>query len=230
MNILLIAGHGAGDPGAVSTIDGVKNREADEGRALVSVLARELKRYDCTVGVYNTAKNAFQDLSASKLPASVFKSYDYVLELHFNAGATKAANGKATGTECYVTTSERGTTVEQAICEALARLGFTNRGVKRKNFAVIAAAKNAGISSALLEICFIDDPDDMRLYRKLGHEAIARAIADGIATGYGLPTRKRTHREIVQDAAKLSDSTMDYLASYKYGSDLLRKLAEAINK
>lgn len=230
MNILLIAGHGAGDPGAVSTIDGIRSREADESRALVSVLARELKRYDCTIGVYNTERNAFKDLSSSKLPASAFIGYDFLLELHLNAGANKGVNRKTTGTETYITTSEDGTKVAQAICESLARLGFTNRGVKRKNFAVIAAAKNAGVSSALLEICFIDDPDDMRLYRNLGHDAIARAIADGIATGYGLSERKRTHREIVQSAAGLSDSTMDYLASYKYGSDLLRKLAEAINK
>ena len=93
MNILLIAGHGAGDSGAVSTIDGVKSREADESRALVGVLARDLKQYDCTVGVYNTERNAFQDLANNKLPSSTFKGYDYVIELHLNAGATKTANG-----------------------------------------------------------------------------------------------------------------------------------------
>ena len=60
-----------------------------------------------------------------------------------------------------MTTSESGITVEEAICKNVAALGFTNRGVKRKNWSVIATAKSQGVSSCLLEVCFIDDPDDI---------------------------------------------------------------------
>ena len=43
---------------------------------------------------------------------------------------------------------------------------------------------NRGVSHALVETCFIDDKDDMKLYgRKF--DAIARAIADGVAEGFG---------------------------------------------
>ena len=53
--------------------------------------------------------------------------------------------------------------------------------------------------------------------------------------GYGHPNWSlvpddRTSREIVQDAAGLTDGTMAYLANYRWGKDLLDKLAAAINK
>lgn len=229
MNILLIAGHGAGDPGATAKINGNTYREADETRTVVGLLASALDKYDVNVGVYNTAQNAYANWQKGKLPASVFKGYDYALEIHFNAVKAETADGKTKGVECYVTTSETGTKVEAAICSAIARLGFTNRGVKKKNYSVISAAKKAGVSSALLEVCFIDDPDDMTVYLR-DKAAVARAIATGIASGFGLKLRPRTSREIVQQEAGLSDGTMDYLASYRWGKDLLDKLAVAISK
>ncbi len=228
MKILLIAGHGAGDPGATAKINGTTYKEADETRTLVGLLATELNKYNATVGIYNRERNAYKDCTAGKLAAAV-KGYDYVCELHFNAFKADKADGKTRGCEVYVTTTERGVGVELQICQRLAALGLTNRGVKRKDFAVIKTVKKAGVSAALVEVCFIDDPDDMAVYTK-NRQKVARAIAEGIAAGFGLAARKRTHREIVQTAAGLADSTMDYLAKYKYGSDLLRKLAEAIEK
>lgn len=52
--------------------------------------------------------------------------------------------------------------------------------------------------------------------------------------GYGRPNwalvpETRTSRQIVQEAAGLADSTMNYLAAYRWGKDLLDKLAAAIN-
>lgn len=85
----------------------------------------------------------------------------------------------------YVTTSEQGTAVETAIVRNISALGLTNRGVKRKNWSVIQAAKNAGVSSALLEVCFLDDADDMKVYAARFQE-IVRAVADGIREGFGL--------------------------------------------
>lgn len=228
MNILLIAGHGAGDPGATSKINGVTYKEADETRKLVALVAAELKRYNVTVGIYNTDRNAYKDCAAGKLAVAV-KDYDYVGEFHFNALKAKGADGRTTGFEVYVPTSERGVGVELQVGQRLAALGLTNRGVKRKDFAVIKTIKKAGVSAALFEVCFIDDPDDMKIYTQ-NRQKVARAIADGIAAGFGIDARKRTYRDIVQTEAGLADSTMDYLSRYKYGSELLRKLAQAIEK
>lgn len=185
MKILLISGHGAGDPGAVSTINGVTYRESDETRKMTSAIKTALGA-SASVTVYPTDRNANEDFKKGTL-ASVaqFSQYDYVLEIHLNAFQTVASDGKTKGTECYVTTSESGITVEEAICSKVAAVGLNNRGVKRTNFNVIQAAKKAGVSSALLEVCFIDDPDDMAVYTA-NREKIAEAIADGIREGFGL--------------------------------------------
>lgn len=58
-------------------------------------------------------------------------------------------------------------------------------GVKRTNFLVINTIKNCGISGALLEICFIDNKNDMNIYEK-NKDKIVQAIADGIVSGFGL--------------------------------------------
>ena len=176
MKILLIAGHGGGDPGAV----GCGYKEADLTREVVSLVKPKLSKY-ATVEVADTSVNWFKN--RSKLPLS---GVDYVLEIHFNACVNDAkGNGITTGTEIYVTTSEKGVTVEEKIVEGIARLGLKNRGVKRTNWSVINYCKNKGISSALLETCFIDDADDMKVYTSK-KASIAEAIVQGIVEGFGL--------------------------------------------
>ena len=110
--------------------------------------------------------------------------------MHFNACVNDTkGNGVTTGTEIYATTSEKSVTVEQAIVNNISALGLKNRGVKRKNWGVISYIKKQGVSSALLETCFIDDADDMKIYKSKKNN-IAEAIAKGIATGYKLTSKE----------------------------------------
>ena len=230
MNILLIAGHGAGDPGACATINGKTYREADEVRKLLALLVSDLSaRYQVDVGHYSIDRNAYEDNRRGRLPAETFGGYDYVLELHLNALRSEKADGHTKGVEIYVPTSETSVGVELQIAQRIASLGLTNRGVKRKNFDVILAAKRAGVSSALLETCFIDDPDDMTVWLNKLPE-IARAISNGIAAGFGLEKRQRTPWEIWQQAAGLSDATIAWLKTYRWSNDLARKTAEAMDR
>ena len=90
MKLLLIAGHGAGDPGAV----GNGFQEATETRKVVAALAQALDGC-CDVATYPTDRNAYSDYKAGKLNATAqFAQYDYVLEIHFNAVKASTADGK----------------------------------------------------------------------------------------------------------------------------------------
>jgi hypothetical protein len=187
MKILLISGHGAGDPGAVSQF----GKEADETIYMVEEIKKTLSAY-AQVDLYPTGRNAYKDAKAGKLAVN-FGNYNYVLEVHFNSGAADLkGNGRTTGTEIYVTTAEKTVGVETKIVQSIAALGFKNRGVKRTNFTVIYRAKAAGVSSALLEVCFIDDKDDMSAYAAKKTQ-IAAAVANAIATQFGL---KKGSREV----------------------------------
>ena len=171
MNILLIAGHGNGDSGAV----GNGYKECDLTREFASLICSKLKKICCAT-LADTNRNWFDYLGTNSYD---FSDYNYVLEIHFNAGG-------GTGSEIYVTDSEKGITVEESILNNLCgTTGYTNRGVKRKNFRVIHRIKSQGISSALLEVCFIDSEMDIATYQQK-KDLIARAIANGIAEGFGL--------------------------------------------
>ena len=129
--------------------------------------------------VYNQNRSAFYDVQNGTFKIS---KYDYVLEVHFNA-----FDGSGHGTEIFVTDSEKYTDVEQAIMNKLGK-HFVKRGgsgVKVTNWLVIYTCKCLGISSALLETCFIDNKADMAEYQA-NKESIAQGIVDGIAEGFQL--------------------------------------------
>jgi N-acetylmuramoyl-L-alanine amidase len=172
MKILLISGHGAGDSGAI----GNGYKEADLTVEVVKLLKPMLEAYGATVSVYPYERNAYKDITNGCLKVN-FANYDYVFEVHFNAGG-------GVGTEIYVTSKEKATSVEQEVMDKLSKY-YKVRGVKVMDFLVIKTAKNKGVSSALLETCFIDSSSDVKTYQS-NKNAIVQAIADGIAEGFGL--------------------------------------------
>ena len=221
MNILLIAGHGAGDVGAV----GNGYKEADLTREVVTLLKPMLDNY-ANVTIADTSRNWYSYIS--KGGQFNFKPYNYVLEVHFNAGVNDTnGNGTTTGTEIYITTSEKTHGVETVIVKGISDIGFRNRGVKRKNFTVINRVKNQGVSSALLEVCFIDDKDDVKLYQSRKTD-IVKAIATGIINGFGLKPLQNDDITIIKTKIGLEQQTIEYLQNYKYGAELIRKIANAV--
>lgn len=179
MRILLIAGHGNGDSGAVA----FGRTEASLTRSMVLKIKKSLARFDCTCDIFDMSKSAYNEL-VTRGNAIDFTPYDYVLEVHFNA-FRENSDGNVMGCEVYVTREEQSIAVEQAMLNNIAKTGLKSRGVKRLNFTVIAEAKRQGVSSALLETCFIDDADDMKIYLA-NEDRIASSVADAIAEGYKL--------------------------------------------
>lgn len=227
MKILLMAGHGDGDPGAPG-LNGYN--EADVVREIVPALRDKLTPY-ADVTVFDMSKNPYKYLKSHSFN---FKEYDYVLEVHLNAYKKEAAaNGHTKGVEILVHPSEKGVGVENAILSNIAALGFTNRGIKEptdlQNMNICKGKQ--GVSYALIEVCFIDDVDDMALFNaKKG--AVINGIAQGIVTGFGLAKNKQTAEmddvSIIKNKIGLEDQTIEYLKAYKFGTELIRKIANAV--
>lgn len=174
MKILLIPGHGDGDCGAC----GNGYQEADLTRELVNTLSPILRKY-ANVDVFDTSKNMYKYLKSNKFD---FTKYDYVIEIHFNA-----FDEKANGVEILVHPSEKAFTVERLMLENISAFGFKNRGVKIRNDLqnMNICRGLQGVSYALIETCFIDNANDMKLYQSW-KEDIAVAITLGIVKGFGL--------------------------------------------
>lgn len=178
MKLLLISGHGAGDPGAVCG----SYREADETRKMTAAVAGYLEGM-AEVTIYPTDRNAYEDSRKGTLHSVAgFAQYDYVLEIHFNAYKASVADGKKKGSEIYWVLDKPKA---RTILDSVVRLGFPDRGTKVQSLAVINAAKSKGVPAALLEVCFLDDADDMALYTD-DRQAVARAIAGGVAKAFNL--------------------------------------------
>ena len=183
MKILLIAGHGNGDPGAV----GLGYKEAELTRELLKLIKPKLSEF-AEVSVFDINKNPYTYLKSNKYN---FKKFDYVFEIHFNSAAyDRTGDGRTTGAEIVVHKTDfnaKRISVEENILKRIEKIGFRNRGVKPRtnlqNMNIIKGGQN--VSYALLETCFIDDRDDTALYEKK-KEAVAYAVAEGIAEGFGL--------------------------------------------
>lgn len=225
MKILLISGHGDGDCGAV----GCGYQEADLTREFVSILKPKLQEY-AEVDVFNPNLNMYKYLKAGN--TFNFKNYEYVFEVHFNSTtADLPENNITTGTEILVHTKEKGVSVEEGILKNIAKLGFKNRGVKpTSNLLVMNTCKNKqGVSHALLEVCFIKDADDMKLYQKKKNE-IADAVVKGIADGFGLRAKESGLKDIkghyaetyINDLYKMGIVKGDGTGKFKPDANLTR--------
>lgn len=168
MRIAVNCGHtvsGTTGCGAVGRIDESKeNRKV--GKKLISILKNSGHTvYDCTNDYAPTVSSNLKQIvdMANAQPIDLFVS------IHFNSGGGR-------GTEVY---TYGGKQHDEAVrvCDKLNRLGFVNRGVKDGSHLYVV--KNTNAKAMLVEVCFVDT-DDADIYKSVGYEKVAQAIAEAI--------------------------------------------------
>ena len=110
---------------------------------------------------------------------------DIFVPEHFNK-AYNSYNG-AIGSEIWINPKNpEAVIIGTRILNNLAALGFKNRGLKDgyelKHLHDVRAFNG---TTVLVEVCFCEATEDIRIYRKVGPDAVGKAIADGIA-GYSI--------------------------------------------
>jgi hypothetical protein len=103
-------------------------------------------------------------------------TYDCVVQLHFNAGSTDP-NSNTTGTETYYASS-KGKAFSDRVNAKLSTL-FKDRGSK-KDTRGLYWLKYTKCPSILIEVCFVDDKDDSRIYLN-NIDKVAKLIAEGLS-------------------------------------------------
>lgn len=171
------AGHNPDGKVACGAIGYIK--ESTEARKIQSLVNEYLRKqghtvYDCTVD-NGTSKN---DVLKKIVVKCNTHKVDLDVSIHFNASAKKTRDDKTTGTEVFVYSSTSKAKDEaQRICNAISEVGFTNRGVK--NRPDLYVLRKTSSPALLIEVCFVDDPEDVDLYNA-NIDKIARKIAKGI--------------------------------------------------
>jgi N-acetylmuramoyl-L-alanine amidase len=180
MKYAISAGHNPDGKNACGAV-GLLN-ESTEARRVKDEVIRLLQAEgyiakDCTVYDGTSASDVINKIVKKHKEASA----DVNISIHFNAlDGAKPADGKIKGSEAYTASSAQYNInyIADGICNKLGRLGFTNRGVKNGNH--LAFIKSFMATGILIEVCFVDDADDVRLYSNTGVQNVAKAITEGI--------------------------------------------------
>lgn len=160
--IYIVAGHGAGDPGAI----GNGYQEADVSRRIANSLKNKLSN----AILYPTERNLYKTKDYS-----FFEKGGYVIEIHLNS-----AEAIATGTELLIKTGFIADATDKAIYNAMTPF-FAARGIKTKSdLANMNNFANRGVKYSLLEICFINNANDMKTF-----EANYNKIINNLAFALG---------------------------------------------
>lgn len=207
MKINIHAGHNPDGKVACGAIGLIK--ESTEARNVKNKVIALLKSqghtvYDCTVD-NGTSQNDVLKKIVSKCNAH---TVDLDVSIHFNSGANdRNGNGKTTGTEVFVYSSaSKAKTYAQNIANSIYGLGFKNRGVKYSTSLYVL--KNTKSPSLLIEVCFVDDADDVKLYNA---DLVAQAIVKGITgVSYGQTTTPNYSTPPVTNKGKFFFEGLDY--------------------
>lgn len=157
-----ISGPGCGAVGIINESEHTRK----VGNALRSYLkANGVNAINCTVDYASTTS---ESLSLVVQQANR-QDLDWFISIHFNAGGGK-------GVEVY---TYEGRQYQDAIdvCNNISKLGFINRGVKAGSGLYVIRKTSA--KAMLIEVCFVDT-DDANKYLEVGHQAIAKAIAEAL--------------------------------------------------
>lgn len=205
MIINIHAGHNPDGKIACGAIGLIK--ESTEARIIKEKVITMLKLqgytvYDCTVND-GISQNDILKKIVSKCNV---REVDLDVSIHFNAGANKIFNNATTGTEVYIYSStSKAKTFAQNIVKNISELGFKNRGVKTsKSLYFLKHTKNPAL---LIECCFVDDPDDVKLYNA---DKMAQAIVKGII---GVAPSNSTNNSASNNA---NNSTNTISSKYMY--------------
>ena len=172
--VVLDAGHGGNNPGAVYN----GRREKDDVLALTLAVGDILEQNG--VDVYYTRTSDVYESPYQKAMEGNAVGADYFVSIHRNSSPYP---NQYTGIESLVF-SQYGEAARLAenINEQLAQVGFVNQGVnERTNLVVLNRTQ---MPSVLVEAGFINTDADNALFDERFDE-IAQAIADGILTTLG---------------------------------------------
>lgn len=170
--------------------------ESTEARNVVSKLVTYLQKaghtvYNCTVND-GTSQSDVLNKIVRKCNANIV---DLDISIHFNAGAKDTSgNGATTGTEVLVyNKATKAYGYAEKVCKEISKLGYKNRGVKVNQG--LYFLNNTKAPAMLIECCFVDDMDDVKLYS-------ADKMAKAIATALGVDTKE--DEEMDKTAVKIS--------------------------
>ena len=203
--IIIDAGHGGQEPGAIYNGRQEKNDTLRLALAVGNILAEN------GVDVVYTRVTDIYQTPMEKAGIANRSGADYFLSIHRNA---MPVPGSASGVETLVY-EKQGVPAMMAenINQELARAGFRNLGISERPGLIVL--RRTQMPAVLVEAGFLDNPNDNRFFDQ-NFNTIANAIAQGVLRTIEAEERGPEYYQV-------------QVASYRereYADDLLRQLQE----
>lgn len=169
--IAVRGGHTEKATGASALID-----ELTEDRKVKDAVIKYLRKLGYEVLDVTPPVNYTSSISAD-LAYGVNKANewgaDLFISIHFNK-AYDSYNGALGSEVCIYSEND----IAQRVVNGLGELGFKNRGQKIRTG--LYELKHTKMKAMIVETCFVEATEDVELYKKLGADAIGKAIAEAI--------------------------------------------------
>lgn len=170
-------------------IRGGHNELAIGAKALLDEVTEDRKIYPFVIKYLQQAGHTVLDVTPGRMDSDSDLAYgvnkanqwgaDLFISIHLNK-AYNSYNG-AIGTEVIVYSTNDAYEDEvyaKRVVDKIASLGFKNRGVKTNTS--LYELRNTKMNAMIVECFFLEATEDVALYKKLGAEAMGKAIAEGI--------------------------------------------------
>lgn len=178
MKFNIHAGHNPDGKVACGAVGLIK--ESTEARKVKDKVIQYLRKeghtaYDCTCNNGTSKEDVLREI----IEKCNSRKVDMDVSIHFNSGAKdKKGNGETTGVEVFVYKETSKCFAEAVrVGKKIKELGFKNRGIKVN--ASLYVLKHTKSPAMLIEVCFVDDKDDVELYQK-NVDKISKAIAEAL--------------------------------------------------
>lgn len=223
--ILLVAGHGAGDPGATAHSG---KHEADVMRKFVKALASKYKEYSVDVDVHDVNKDLYQETNAGRGVYSIpTNKYAQVIECHFNA-----FNGNANGYETLLLTGLNPDSIDNAIHNSIKKFFNTDRGIKKEQLlnADVFYRKHNTTSYRLIELGFQDNASDEKIFND-NFNKIILSIVEATYKNFGgkKPAVKKTNVHVLKNKHGLHYISYNDFDSNKRPEIVLQHQKDLVN-
>ncbi|MGG1599306.1 N-acetylmuramoyl-L-alanine amidase family protein [Paenibacillus naphthalenovorans] len=218
MKIMIDAGHGGKDPGAV----GNGLREKDLTLKLALRIGELLTARGADVR-YTRTNDVFLEL-LERARAANTAGVDYFVSIHINAGGGSGFESFTYPGSSGVTAAYRNV-IHHHVAAAFDKFGLPDRGQKQANLAVL---RETHMPATLLEYGFIDHFKDSALLKEDGFlEQLAQSTAAGVAEAFLLPepTIPQKGREYMMKAED-ANKIIRFLSAGWFATDNVEAKAE----
>ena len=226
------------DPGHAQSTAGKRSfdgslREYEFNRVVALWLKYHLERHGVKT-IYSCDVNTTKDISLTeRCRTENNATADLFISIHANAhGLTW---NRANGWEIYHhENSANGKRLAEAIRKtSILALGLRDRGIKTNTFTVLT---KTAMPSVLIEHGFYTNIEECAKLKSLEfRKKCAIADAKGILNYLGIAWKEDGAETAINDEIStlknkigLADETIEYLRAYKYGAELIHKIAKAV--